>query len=153
MRFLVGILLASACASAPAQRQVHGEHRVAVAKGDASDLLEPEGYAERKRGTHASGAYVRVAKLTPDVVLATIKGRYIAGVERCYRRHLKKDAGARGRVLVSFTVDPNGRARDGAARGITERVDDCIEAQVRRWRFPAPRAESRFALGLQLGSS
>jgi len=38
---------------------------------------------------------------------------------------------------------------------ITERVDDCIEAQVRQWRFPAPRdrAESRFALGLQLGPS
>ena len=150
MRIVVGVLCVAACAGTPA----HGPARVAnTLRPEAGDLLEPAGYAERKRGERTF--HGRVAKLTPDVVLATIRGRYIAGVERCYRRHLKKDSAARGRVLVSFTVDPSGRARDGAARGITERVDDCIEAQVRQWRFPAPRdrAESRFALGLQLGPS
>ena len=93
------------------------------------------------------------ATLTPDVVLATIRGRYLSGVERCYRRHLKKNAGARGVVTVSFAVDAKGRAREGAARGITERVDECITAQVRRWRFPVARGhrEARFALGLELG--
>ena len=90
-------------------------------------------------------------QLTPDVVLATIRTRYLSGVERCYRRHLKKDSSARGRVLVSFTVDPKGRARDGEAKGITDRVDDCIAAQVARWQFPRPQEEARFALGLELG--
>jgi hypothetical protein len=84
------------------------------------------------------------------VVLATIRSRYLGGVERCYRAHLKRDASARGRVLVSFTVDAKGRAREGAARGITDRVDDCIAAQIARWQFPRPDEEARFALGLEL---
>jgi ABC-type sugar transport system substrate-binding protein len=88
--------------------------------------------------------------LTPEVVLSTIRSRYLGGLERCYRRHLKKQAAANGRVLVSFTVDPSGRATEGAARGIAERVDDCITAQVMQWRFPAPAAEARFAVPLQL---
>ena len=80
---------------------------------------------------------------------------YISGVERCYRRHLKKHTASRGVVLVSFTVDPKGRARDGAARGVTEQVDGCIAAQVRQWRFPVPHkhGEAHFALGLELGAN
>ena len=96
------------------------------------------------------------SSLTPDVVLATIKDRYLPGVERCYHRHLKAHSDASGRVTVSFTVDPRGQARDGAARGIAARVEDCIVAQMARWKFPVPRSsigapiEASFALGLQL---
>lgn len=96
------------------------------------------------------------SSLTADVVLATIKGRYLPGVERCYHRHIKAHADASGRVLVSFTVDLKGRARDGSARGIASRVEDCITAQIARWQFPVPRSaagaptEASFALGLEL---
>jgi outer membrane biosynthesis protein TonB len=83
-------------------------------------------------------------------VLATIKDRYLPGVERCYQRHAKAHGNASGRVLVSFTVDAQGKTRDGQAHGIARRVDGCIAAQVARWQFPAPRSESSFALGLQL---
>jgi hypothetical protein len=140
MRFAVGLVCVAACATKPATLPAHRTTPLAtVTKSD-----EPA--PRTRRGKHV------VAALTPDVVLATIRGRYISGVERCYRRHLKRDTGARGRVLVSFTVDADGRAREGVARGITEQVDGCITAQVGRWRFPTPRghAESRFALGLEL---
>lgn len=98
------------------------------------------------------------SSLTPDVVLATIKGRYLPGVERCYQRHLKQHADSSGRVIVSFTVDPSGRARDGSARGIAAQVEDCIASQIDRWQFPIPRSEvgapieASFALGLQLAA-
>jgi hypothetical protein len=130
MRFAVGLLLVAACAtkSAPPPASVEAARS------------EP---AARTRPSRA---------LTPDVVLATIRGRYLGGVERCYRRHLKRDASARGRVLVAFTVDARGRARDGDAHGITAQITDCIEAQMRRWRFPRPRREERFALGLVLAA-
>jgi hypothetical protein len=146
MRFAVGFLCVAACATtpAPAPTNVH-ENRPAL----VTQTKSPEPVTAPRRPRAAA------ARLTPDVVLATIRGRYIAGVERCYRRHLKKDAGARGRVLVSFTVDPKGRARDGVARGVTEQVDGCIARQVRHWRFPVPRTHrgSRFALRLELGAS
>lgn len=97
-----------------------------------------------------------ISSLTADVVLATIKDRYLPGVERCYHRHLKSHADASGRVIVSFTVDPKGRARDGSAHGIASGVEDCIASQIARWQFPVPRSaagtpmEASFALGLQL---
>ena len=130
MRFAVGLVCVAACATKPAPAPANAERTVAIQPANSNVRTAPP--------------------LTPDVVLATIKSRYLGGVERCYRRHLKRDASARGRVMVSFTVDPKGRARDGEARGITERVDDCIAAQVARWQFPRPVEESRFALGLDL---
>jgi outer membrane biosynthesis protein TonB len=90
--------------------------------------------------------------LTPDLVLATIRDRYLSGVERCYSRHAKALGTLNGRVVVSFTVAEDGKTRDGDARGITKRVDGCIRAQVARWTFPAPRQESAFSLGLQLST-
>lgn len=148
MRFAVGLLCVAACATKPAPppANVHENRPVLMTQTKAPEP-EPAPVAPTRRpGT-------TVAALTPEVVLATIRGRYIAGVERCYRRHLKKNAAARGRVVVSFTVDRKGRAQDGEARGITEQVDGCITAQVQRWRFPVPRQHraSHFALGLELG--
>jgi hypothetical protein len=106
---------------------------------------------KREQGVEAAARrHGSVAALTPDVVLATIKDRYLPGVERCYQRHAKLHGTGTGRVLVSFTVDEQGKTRDGEAHGIARRVDGCIAAQVARWQFPAPRAESSFALGLQL---
>ena len=90
--------------------------------------------------------------LTPELVLSTIRDHYLSGVERCYSRHAKLHGSANGRVLVSFTVDADGKTRDGNAHGIATRVDRCITAQVARWTFPAPQRESAFALGLQLST-
>lgn len=130
MKLVVGLLLVAACATKSAPPPARLE----------APTSEP---AARPRPARA---------LTPDVVLATIRGRYLGGVQRCYRRHLKRDATARGRVLVAFTVDARGRARDGEAHGVTAQITDCIEAQMRRWRFPRPHREERFALGLVLAA-
>ena len=90
--------------------------------------------------------------LTPDVVLATIRDRYLNGVERCYTRQAKALGTLNGRVIVSFTVDEQGKTLDGNAHGITKQVDGCIRAQVARWTFPAPKKQSAFSLGLQLST-
>ena len=139
MKFAVGLVCVAACATKQPPPPANVERTTA----EKREVSPANTNAPRR-------ARMRV-QLTPDVVLATIRSRYLSGVERCYRRHLKKDSSARGRVLVSFTVDPKGRARDGEAKGITERVDDCIAAQVARWQFPRPQEEARFALGLELG--
>src|SRR5262245_58812478 len=110
MKFAVGLVCLAACAATPARPPANVLH----AQADPQEPADKATIARR----------VGSGQLTPDVVLATIRSRYLGGVERCYRRHLKRDANARGRVMVSFTVDAKGRARDGAARGITEQVDD-----------------------------
>lgn len=138
MKLAVGLLCVAACATRPAPPPASARNAErTVTKQDEVAPARP-----------VSG----VARLTPDVVLATIRDRYIAGVERCYRRHLKRDGGARGVVVVSFAVDAAGRTRESDAHGVTDTVDECIEAQMTRWRFPVPKrhAEARFALGLEL---
>jgi hypothetical protein len=93
---------------------------------------------------------VAVAPLTPDVVIAKVRGGYITGVQRCYTRYLKNGSG-HGRVLVSFTVNAKGEATEGATSGVPAKLGDCIVAEVARWRFPAPQdGEQSFALPLDL---
>jgi outer membrane biosynthesis protein TonB len=97
-----------------------------------------------------SAAPAPAPALTADVVLETVRGGYMTGVQRCYTRYLK-NAGGHGRVVVSFTVNAKGEATEGAASGVPARLGDCIVAEVARWRFPPPRGgEQSFALPLDL---
>jgi hypothetical protein len=94
--------------------------------------------------------------LTPDVVLAKIQSAYMAGLKRCYKEYLKKDASARGKVTLAFGVNATGRAVNGAAHGFAGEVDQCIGGQMGSWRFPVPKdkdgeaTDASFSITLQL---
>ncbi|HEU0030840.1 MAG TPA: AgmX/PglI C-terminal domain-containing protein [Kofleriaceae bacterium] len=94
--------------------------------------------------------------LTPDLVLSKIQTAYMAGLKRCYKNYLNKDASARGKVTLSLTVNATGRTVNGKANGFAGEVDDCISAQMGGWRFPIPKdkdgeaTEASFAITLQL---
>jgi hypothetical protein len=96
------------------------------------------------------------SSLTPDIVLSKIQSAYMAGLKRCYKEHLKKDASARGKVTLSLTVNETGRTTKGDAKGFASEVDDCISGQMSSWRFPVPKdkdgepTEASFAITLQL---
>ncbi|MDX2091186.1 MAG: AgmX/PglI C-terminal domain-containing protein [Kofleriaceae bacterium] len=94
--------------------------------------------------------------LTPDIVLSKIQSAYMAGLKRCYKTHLAKDASARGKVTLSLTVNETGRTVSGKAKGFAGEVDDCITGLMSSWRFPIPKdkdgeaTEASFAITLQL---
>jgi hypothetical protein len=94
--------------------------------------------------------------LTGDAVLAKIQSAYMAGLKRCYREYLKKDASARGKVTLSLTINETGRTVKGSAKGFAGEVDDCIGNLMTSWRFPIPKdkdgepTEANFAIALQL---
>ena len=94
--------------------------------------------------------------LTPDIVLSKIQSAYMAGLKRCYKEYLKKDATARGKVTLSLTVNATGRTTSGRAKGFAGEVDDCISGLMGSWRFPIPKdkdgeaTEANFAITLQL---
>jgi hypothetical protein len=94
--------------------------------------------------------------LTPDIVLSKIQSAYMAGLKRCYKEYLKKDATARGKVTLSLTVNETGRTTSGRAKGFAGEVDDCISGLMNSWRFPIPKdkdgeaTEANFAITLQL---
>jgi hypothetical protein len=94
--------------------------------------------------------------LTPDIVLAKIQSAYMAGLKRCYKQYLNKDASARGKVTLSLTINETGRTVKGNAKGFASEVDSCIEGLMTSWRFPIPKdkdgdpTEASFAITLQL---
>ena len=89
-------------------------------------------------------------------MLSKIQSVYMAGLKRCYREFLKKDASARGKVTLSLTVNESGRAVKGAAHGFASEVDECISGLMSTWRFPIPKdkdgeaTDANFEIALQL---
>ncbi len=94
--------------------------------------------------------------LTPDAVLKKIQSAYMSALQRCYKTYLAKDATARGKVTLSFTVNESGRTTDSDAKGFSGEVDACIEGLMPSWTFPIPKdkdgdkTEANFAITLQL---
>ena len=89
-------------------------------------------------------------------MLSKIQSAYMAGLKRCYREYLKKDASARGKVGLSLTINETGRTVKGAAHGFASEVDECITNQMSSWRFPIPKdkdgeaTDANFEIALQL---
>ncbi len=143
----------------------NGDARVGTGKGPgingAGDIASAGG---GKGEEHAPSGRISVADkqtfdestLTPDAVLAKIQAAYMAGLKRCYKEYLKKDASARGKVTLNLTINETGRTVKGAAHGFASEVDECIGGQMASWRFPVPKdkdgeaTEASFAITLQL---
>jgi hypothetical protein len=94
--------------------------------------------------------------LSADAVLSKIASVYMAGLRRCYKTYLNKDASARGKVTLTLTVNATGRSINNGARGFAGEVDACIVAQMNGWRFPVPKdkdgeaTDANFAVTLAL---
>jgi ppGpp synthetase/RelA/SpoT-type nucleotidyltranferase len=83
-------------------------------------------------------AHERDVTLTPDHVLRKVMVAYMAGLKRCHHAVLRGNRTARGKVLLSFTVDEQGRTVDPEAAGFDLELDECLIAQMHNWRFDIP---------------
>ena len=63
-----------------------------------------------------------------------------AAFVHCYERVLRLDPGARGTLILTFTVTPEGRAADATATSEDSRDDvtSCARRQIEMVRFPQP---------------
>jgi hypothetical protein len=142
-----------------------GEVRVGTGHGPAiNGPSGPESAGGGKVAEKAPSGRISVAdrptgdasSLSPEAVLSKIQSVYMAGLKRCYREFLKKDASARGKVTLSLTVNETGRTVKGAAHGFASEVDECISGQMSTWRFPIPKdkdgeaTDASFEIALQL---
>lgn len=100
----------------------------------------------------STAAAPRTAVLSAEMLLSTIRGSYLTGLQRCYAQHLKRDPRARGTVTLTMTVAANGRLSARRADGVGPRVESCVEQQMARWEFSPATAEGEqsFRLSLQL---
>jgi hypothetical protein len=96
------------------------------------------------------------SSLTADIVERKIRTVYMSAIQRCYTTYLKKEATARGSVLLAFTVNETGRLVSGTAKGFAGEVDTCIQGIMATWRFPVPKdsdneaTDANFQITLQL---
>ena len=141
-----------------------GDPRVGTGKGPNIGQAGIESAGGGKGAEHAPTGRISVAdkqsfdesSLTPDIVLSKIQSAYMAGLKRCYKDYLKKDASARGKVTLQLSINATGRTVKGAAHGFAGEVDECIGGQMSSWRFPVPKdkdgeaTEASFAITLQL---
>src|SRR5439155_5908401 len=142
-----------------------GEVRVGTGHGPAiNGPTGPESAGGGKLAEKAPSGRISVSEkaaldassLSPEAVLSKIQSAYMAGLKRCYREYLKKDASARGKVTLSLTINETGRTVKGNARGFAGEVDECIGGLMTGWRFPIPKdkdgeaTDASFEIALQL---
>lgn len=84
---------------------------------------------------------VRVkGSLDRDLVRRILRA-HLNEVRHCYAEGLERTPSLRGRVVVDFTVDGRGRVSRASISSTSRdrRVERCITAAVRRWKFPKPQ--------------
>jgi hypothetical protein len=149
-----------------AGRGPRGDGNARVGTGKGPDINGPGGTetAGGPKVEHAPSGRISVGEksgeegvsLTPDIVLSKIQSVYMAQIKRCYTSYLKKDASARGKITLKFTVNETGRAVSTSAGGLNSEVDGCVSNLMATWRFPVPKdkdgdaTSAAFSIGLQM---
>lgn len=71
----------------------------------------------------------------PDEVSAVIN-THNSAIQYCYQRELKRNPDLRGKIVIRFTIAPNGRVSEAKILSSTvnnQRVERCVLNRVRRW--------------------
>lgn len=90
--------------------------------------------------------------LTPEIALETVSTTYMPQLRRCYQLFLNSHGSAQGKVMLAFTVDPQGKVVSASAYGVAPELTTCITQRMARWEFPPPRGteSATFRIPLQL---
>ncbi len=78
--------------------------------------------------------------LSPEQVMRVVRAN-MAAVRYCYENELARQPSLRGRIVIAWRVNREGRVaspRVGSSTMGNARVEGCIVRQVRNWRFPEP---------------
>ncbi|MGQ0507463.1 MAG: AgmX/PglI C-terminal domain-containing protein [Myxococcaceae bacterium] len=94
----------------------------------------------------------RVKDAAPEIDSADVDrealGRYVKqrlkAIQNCYEKELKRNPSLKGKVVVRFSITPQGRASDVEIEENTvgnEAVSSCIRTVIRTWIFPFKPAD------------
>ena len=77
--------------------------------------------------------------LDKENIRAVIR-RSMGGIKSCYERALLADSTLQGKIVVSFTITPNGRVVDAVpTESFSPEVATCVTQRVALLRFPHPQ--------------
>ena len=86
---------------------------------------------------------VQVLSGLPKDVINEVVQRHRSDIRHCYDAALQRDPGARGKVVVAFSIAPNGIVQSASVKESTigdSTLGNCIIARVKSWVFPKPEA-------------
>ena len=127
--------------------------------GDALNGLGAGGFGNGGSGSgggrnSGGGGKIRVGSVSAPAADSVLEGSLsreeieaviranLAKIKACYERNLQAKRGLAGRVMMGFTIQPNGRVSTSTIvssdlnHGPTQ---SCITSEIRRWNFPLPR--------------
>ncbi len=143
--FKGGVEVASAESLAKAGRKTGGAE---VGKTKIGDLATSGAKRGSLKGRSEARIVGSVSASTPEVdgnldqkaVARSIKRR-LGAIKACYNRELKRNPDLKGKIVVRFTIETNGRVGQIFVVSNTmgnDKVANCIINKMRRWRFPRP---------------
>jgi TonB family protein len=75
-------------------------------------------------------------------VIRRVIQQHINEVKTCYEAELEKNASLAGRLMVRFTVEPDGKVSESSVQESSLKspaAEGCIRDAVRTWIFPKPQ--------------
>jgi Ca-activated chloride channel homolog len=77
--------------------------------------------------------------LDKEAIRAVVRA-HIGEVRECYDAALTQDPGARGKIVVDFTIAASGAVKQSklASSDMSPQLGECVAQKISAWRFPAP---------------
>lgn len=86
---------------------------------------------------------VQVLSGLPKDVINAVVQRHRNEIRQCYEASRQRNPGLRGKVVVRFTIQPDGVVSAASVAESTvgdSTLESCVVSRVRRWLFPKPEA-------------
>ncbi len=109
-------------------------------RGVASMGKAEPGERKKDAGRVSTGTPKVLGAIHQDVIAKVVR-RHQGEVKYCYEAALAKTPGLKGKLVVRFTIDANGKVTEATAHESSldsDVVKACVLARTRRWIFPKP---------------
>lgn len=96
------------------------------------------------RGNHSNVPVVKFGQQTvtgplDKEIVRRIVRRNANKIRYCYEKRLQVDPSAAGKLVVTFTITPNGTVATASAKGVHADVEDCVGHAFTQMEFPKPK--------------
>jgi hypothetical protein len=91
-----------------------------------------------KQNDKSSSGAPSGARARKDSVIKTISDNY-PELKSCYQQGLKKDASLKGKVVMGWSIDPQGKVADAEIQTSqlnNKEVEKCMTDKLSKWHFP-----------------
>ena len=70
-----------------------------------------------------------------DAIVAKIRGAYLPGLVRCYKKSMAEGGPMAGKIVLAFEVTERGGVSGASATGVDSGLESCVESLMKGWRF------------------